>query len=97
MQEIKYQNSVINKRSKIYTKKHHETIDNLEKLLEKGVPDVTMSEIAKKLKISLRTLYEISPSKDQLIIMTMDNILRKLEVVVFYFVILIIFHILFGI
>jgi AcrR family transcriptional regulator len=78
MQEIKYQNSVINKRSKIYTKKHHETIDNLEKLLEKGVPDVTMSEIAKKLKISLRTLYEISPSKDQLIIMTMDNILRKL-------------------
>ena len=28
------------------------TIEDLEKLLEKGVPDLTMSEIASKLKIS---------------------------------------------
>ena len=47
-------------------------------MLEKGVPDLTMSEIASKLKISLRTLYEIAPSKDQLILMTMDNILKRL-------------------
>ena len=37
-----------------------------------------MSEIASRLKISLRTLYEIAPSKDQLILMTMDKILIKL-------------------
>ena len=37
-----------------------------------------MSEIASKLRISLRTLYEIAPSKDYLIIMTVNNILRKL-------------------
>ena len=37
-----------------------------------------MSELASKLKISLRTLYEIAPSKDALITMTVDNILRKL-------------------
>ena len=78
MQKVEYQNNVANKIKKIYTKKHHDTIQDLEKLLEKGVPDLTMSEIASKLKISLRTLYEIAPSKDQLILMTMDKILVKL-------------------
>tara|TARA_B100000965_G_scaffold398678_1_gene417210 strand:- start:1009 stop:1620 length:612 start_codon:yes stop_codon:yes gene_type:complete len=78
MQKVEYQNNVPNKRTKIYTKKHHDTIEDLEKLLEKGVPDLTMSEIASRLKISLRTLYEIAPSKDQLILMTMDKILIRL-------------------
>ena len=67
-----------NKNSRIYTKRHYEIIDALERLLEQGVPELTMSEIAKKLKISLRTLYEIAPSRDKLILMTMDNILKKL-------------------
>tara|TARA_B100000073_G_scaffold324010_1_gene306550 strand:+ start:550 stop:1161 length:612 start_codon:yes stop_codon:yes gene_type:complete len=78
MHKVEYQNNVANKRTKIYTKKHHDTIEDLEKLLEKGVPDITMSEIASRLKISLRTLYEIAPSKDQLILMTMDKILIRL-------------------
>ena len=79
MQNIEYKKvSYLKKSAEIYTKRHYEIIDALEKLLEKGVPDLTMSEIAKKLKISLRTLYEIAPSKDQLILMTMDNILKKL-------------------
>ena len=78
MQKVEYQNNVVNKIKKIYTKKHQDTIQDLEKLLEKGVPGLTMSEIASKLKISLRTLYEIAPSKDQLILMTMDKILVKL-------------------
>ena len=78
MQKIEYQNNVINKRTKFFTKKHHETVEDLEKLLEKGVPEITMSEIASRLKISLRTLYEIAPSKDELILMTMDNILMRL-------------------
>ena len=63
---------------KVLTSRHHEIINLLEKMLEKGIPDLTMSELASKLKISLRTLYEIAPSKDQLITMTIDNILRKL-------------------
>ena len=78
MQKVEYQNNVDIKIKKIYTKKHHDTIEDLEKLLEKGVPNLTMSEIASRLKISLRTLYEIAPSKDQLILMTMDKILIKL-------------------
>ena len=79
MQNIEYKSNFRdNKKSRIYTKRHYEIIDALEKLLEQGVPDLTMSEIAKKLKISLRTLYEIAPSRDKLILMTMDNILKKL-------------------
>ena len=78
MQKVEYQNNVDSKIKKIYRKKHHDTIEDLEKLLEKGVPNLTMSEIASRLKISLRTLYEIAPSKDQLILMTMDKILIKL-------------------
>ncbi len=80
MQNLDHQsNSQQNKNSRIYTKRHHEIIDALERLLEQGVPELTMSEIAKKLKISLRTLYEIAPSRDKLILMTMDNILKKLD------------------
>ena len=79
MQNLDHQsNSQQNKNSRIYTKRHFEIIDALERLLEQGVPDLTMSEMAKKLKISLRTLYEIAPSRDKLILMTMDNILKKL-------------------
>ena len=79
MQNLDHQiNSQQNKNSRIYTKRHHEILDALERLLEQGVPELTMSEIAKKLKISLRTLYEIAPSRDKLILMTMDNILKKL-------------------
>lgn len=63
---------------KVLTSRHHEIINLLETMLEKGIPDLTMSELASKLKISLRTLYEIAPSKDQLITMTVDNILRRL-------------------
>ena len=73
-----FQESIIVHKPKIITKRHSEIIDSLEKMLEKGVPDLTMSEIASKLKNSLRTLYEIAPSKNKLILMTMDNILRKL-------------------
>ena len=64
--------------SKSFTNKHKTVIEDLEIMLEKGIPDLTMSEIASRLKISLRTLYEIAPSKDLLFIMMIDNILKKL-------------------
>ena len=60
------------------TNKHKQVIDKLELMLEKGIPDLTMSELAAKLKVSLRTLYEIAPSKDHLIRMTVNRILMKL-------------------
>ena len=64
--------------SHTFSKKHAEVIKELEVLLEKGIPELTMSEIAAKLKISLRTLYEIAPSKEKLILFTVDNILNKI-------------------
>ena len=60
------------------TKKHKEVIDKLELMLEKGIPNHTMSQLAAKLKVSLRTLYEIAPSKDHLIRMTVNRILMRL-------------------
>ena len=53
MHNLEYKNNSLgNKNSRIYTKRHYEIIDALERLLEQGVPDLTMSEIATKLKIS---------------------------------------------
>ena len=77
MLNFDYRNNFNVKRKETFTKRHHEIIQDLEKILEKGVPDLTMSQIASNLKISLRTLYEIAPSKDELIIMITDSILRK--------------------
>jgi len=78
MIEVEHQKNLKNVNLKIYTKRQIEIMNALEAMLQKGVPDLTMSEFAKKLKISLRTLYEIAPSKDKLILMTMNNILVKL-------------------
>ena len=77
MLNFDYKKNLNVKRQETFTKRHHEIIQDLEKMLEKGVPDLTMSQIASNLKISLRTLYEIAPSKDELIIMITDSILRK--------------------
>ncbi|MBL6701926.1 MAG: TetR/AcrR family transcriptional regulator [SAR86 cluster bacterium] len=77
MQSIEKIKSLSSKKLAPITDKHRQIISDLEDLLEQGVPKMTMSQIASTLKISLRTLYEIAPSKDQLIVMTMDSILRK--------------------
>ena len=77
MENLKFINNLNTKKIKSFTKRHYEIINDLERMLEKGVPNLTMSQIASNLKISLRTLYEIAPSKDELIIMITDSILRK--------------------
>ena len=58
-------------------KRHVEVMDELERMLDQGESFATMSEIAKALKISLRTLYEIAPSKEELIVATVDRVLKK--------------------
>jgi len=59
------------------SEKHIQVMEDFEKLLESGIGHQTMSDIASKLKVSLRTLYEIAPSKEELIISTMDRILKN--------------------
>ena len=58
--------------------KHIEVIQNFENLLEQGIANQTMSDIASSLKVSLRTLYEIAPSKEKLVISTIDRILSNI-------------------
>ncbi|GIS40334.1 MAG: hypothetical protein Ct9H90mP13_01800 [Pseudomonadota bacterium] len=60
------------------TQKHLEVIQNFENLLEDGIANQTMSDIASNLRVSLRTLYEIAPSKEKLVISTIDRILTQI-------------------
>ena len=60
------------------TEKHFEVIQNFENLLEEGIGSQTMSDIASNLRVSLRTLYEIAPSKEMLVISTIDRILTNI-------------------
>jgi AcrR family transcriptional regulator len=69
---------VARKTFKNLTEKHINVIEDFEDLLENGIANLTMSDIASKLKVSLRTLYEIAPSKEDLITTTMDRILTNI-------------------
>ena len=60
------------------TQKHLVVIQNFENLLEDGIANQTMSDIASNLRVSLRTLYEIAPSKEKLVISTIDRILTNI-------------------
>jgi len=69
--------AVLSKQSLQLGKRHLEVMDELESMLDKGKSFSTMSDLAKQLKISLRTLYEIAPSKEELIVTTVDRVLKK--------------------
>jgi AcrR family transcriptional regulator len=69
--------AVLSKQSPKLGKRHLEVMDELESMLDKGKSFSTMSDLAKQLKISLRTLYEIAPSKEELIVTTVDRVLKK--------------------
>ena len=58
-------NLSITKNARNLGKRHVEVMDELERMLDQGESFATMSEVAKTLKISLRTLYEIAPSKEE--------------------------------
>ena len=78
MHAIENIQTIAGKSIKPISQKHNQVIDKLELMLEKGITDHTMSELAAKLKVSLRTLYEIAPSKDHLIRLTVNRILIRL-------------------
>ena len=70
----------INKNTSDLTDKHIQVMEDFEQLLESGIANQTMSDIASRLKVSLRTLYEIAPSKEDLIVSTMDRILTNIAI-----------------
>ncbi len=54
-------------------------LDELERQLNSGgVADLTMAQIAARVNCSLRTLYGIAPSKDELLLTVMDRRLRRI-------------------
>lgn len=56
-----------------------ELLDELEaKLLHEGLGDLTMAEIASYVGCSLRTLYGIAPSKDELLLTVVDRRLHRI-------------------
>ena len=69
--------AVLSKQSPQLGKRHLEVMDELESMLDKGKSFSTMSDLAKQLKISLRTLYEIAPSKEELIVTTVDRVQKN--------------------
>ena len=61
------------------TPRQVEILDQLEaSLFSDGFADVTMAEIARRMGCSLRTLYGIAPSKDELVLAVADRQLHRI-------------------
>jgi AcrR family transcriptional regulator len=61
------------------TTRQREILDELEKILAvEGLADLTMAEIAAQVNCSLRTLYGISPRKEELVLAVVDRRLRRI-------------------
>jgi len=61
------------------TDRQRELLDELEELVVgEGLADVTMAQIAARVNCSLRTLYGISPSKDELVLTVTDRRLHRI-------------------
>lgn len=59
-------------------RRHQEVLDHLERLfLDRGFATLTISDIAADAGCSRRTLYELAPSKDQLVHLVIDRFLHK--------------------
>ncbi len=61
------------------TDRQRQLLDELEELVvQEGLADVTMAQIAARVNCSLRTLYGISPSKDELVLTVTDRRLHRI-------------------
>ena len=64
---------------KSLTKRQRQVLDTLEELIaEDGLAESTMAQIAARVGCSLRTLYGISPSKDELVLTVADRRLHRI-------------------
>jgi AcrR family transcriptional regulator len=65
-------------RERSLTDRQREVLDHLGVLFETGFADLTMATLAKRLNCSLRTLYVLAPSRDELVLMVVDRRLRSI-------------------
>ena len=59
------------------TERQLQVLDNLETMFESGFAELNMADLAKKLNCSLRTLYTLAPSRDELMLSVVDRHLRE--------------------
>lgn len=55
------------------TDRQRQLLDEMEHLFAAGFVDLTMAELASELNCSLRTLYALAPSRDELVLMVVDR------------------------
>ena len=60
------------------TARQRELLDQLGGVFDGGFADLTMAELAARLNCSLRTLYELAPSRDELVLVVVDRNLWRI-------------------
>jgi len=60
-------------RERQLTDRQREILDKLGTMFEDGFADLTMAELAARLNCSLRTLYSLAPSRDELVLIVVDR------------------------
>lgn len=62
-----------------YGARHLELLDGIETiLLSEGFRDLTVGGLAERLRCSRRTLYELADSKEDLVLLVIDRLMRRL-------------------
>ena len=65
-------------RERELTDRQRQILDELEGLVADGFADLTMAELAGQLNCSLRTLYALAPSRDELVLIVIDRSLWRI-------------------
>jgi AcrR family transcriptional regulator len=60
------------------TERQRQILDELGRIFDKGFLDLTMADLAAQLNCSLRTLYGLAESRNELVLMVSDRNLRKI-------------------
>jgi AcrR family transcriptional regulator len=65
-------------RERELTERQRELLDELEALVAGGFAELTMADLASRLSCSLRTLYALAPSRDELVLLVVDRSLWRI-------------------
>jgi AcrR family transcriptional regulator len=65
-------------RERRLTERQRELLDQLGHMFDEGFADLTMAEIASRLNCSMRTLYALAPSRDELVLIVIDRNLWRI-------------------
>jgi AcrR family transcriptional regulator len=60
------------------TERQRQLLDQMERLFADGFANLTMAELASRLNCSLRTLYALAPSRDELVLIVVDRNLWRI-------------------